>query len=82
MADAQRTSAAEGSKRANPAAEVLHQRRGLPYSRATMALGGVAIVGAVWYFTTYAKKKREASAGDVAGASAGIASPEERHPRK
>ncbi|CAA0810663.1 Unknown protein [Striga hermonthica] len=61
---------------------VLHQRRRLPYGLATMVLGGSAIVGALWYFTIYVKKKPEATALDVAKVSTGVAQPEDTRPRK
>nr|GLL16651.1 uncharacterized protein LOC109163613 [Ipomoea trifida]GMC56530.1 Transmembrane protein [Ipomoea batatas] len=61
---------------------VLHQRRQLPFSLTTIAIAGVAISGAVWYFTLYAKKKPEASAADVAKVAAGGGGPESTHPRK
>nr|GMD31547.1 Transmembrane protein [Ipomoea batatas] len=61
---------------------VLHQRRRLPFSLTTIAITGVAISGAVWYFTLYAKKKPEASAADVAKVAAGGGGPESTHPRK
>ncbi|KAG8375428.1 hypothetical protein BUALT_Bualt10G0099000 [Buddleja alternifolia] len=58
----------EEAKRA--AGGTLHQRRSLPYSPYTMALAGLAMVGAggLWYFTIYNKKKPEAT--HVAGVSA------------
>ncbi|CAL5358826.1 hypothetical protein CsSME_00048875 [Camellia sinensis var. sinensis] len=62
--------------------EVLHQRRKLPFSPYTMALGGFLIVATLGYFTLYAKKKPEASAGDVAKVATGTAKPEDTHPRK
>ncbi|KAI3468353.1 hypothetical protein Pfo_025016 [Paulownia fortunei] len=74
----------EASKRPpghNPG-EILHQRRTLPYSLVTMTLAGLGIIGGLWYFTLYTKKKPEASAGDVARVSAGVADPEDTRPRK
>ncbi|KAL0393939.1 UNVERIFIED_CONTAM: hypothetical protein Slati_4360100 [Sesamum latifolium] len=74
----------EASKRPpghNPGG-ILHQRRSLPYGPYTVTLFGVALVGAMWYFTLYAKKKPEASAVDVAKVSVGAANPEETRPRK
>lgn len=74
----------EASKRPpghNPGG-ILHQRRSLPYGLFTITLAGAAIVGGLWYFTLYAKKKPEASAIDVARVSAGVADPEDTRPRK
>ncbi|OAY64441.1 hypothetical protein ACMD2_04376 [Ananas comosus] len=45
--------------------EVLHQRRALPYSPATMAIAGFAIVGTIGYFTLYYKSKPGTSPTDV-----------------
>ncbi|KAL8521824.1 hypothetical protein ACS0TY_012114 [Phlomoides rotata] len=73
----------EASKRPpghNPGS-VLHQRRSLPFSPVTMTVMGSAIVGAIWYFTLYTKKKPEATAMDVARVSVGAAGPQETHPR-
>lgn len=61
---------------------VLHQRRGLPYNMLTVTLVGTAMAGALWYFTIYAKKKPEATAGDVARVAVGVATPEDTHPPK
>ncbi|GER36583.1 hypothetical protein STAS_12920 [Striga asiatica] len=61
---------------------VLHQRRQMPYRLATMALMGSAVIGALWYFTIYVKKKPEATALDVAKVSTGVAQPEDTRPRK
>ncbi|KAA8521703.1 hypothetical protein F0562_012376 [Nyssa sinensis] len=74
----------EASKRPpghNPGG-VLHQRRKLPFSPYTMAIGGFLIAATVGYFTLYVKKKPEASASDVAKATVGVAKPEDTHPRK
>ncbi|XP_051151373.1 uncharacterized protein LOC127265566 [Andrographis paniculata] len=79
-----RRAGVEASKRPpghNPG-EILHQRRNLPYNLYTMTLAGVAIVGGLWYFTLYTKKKPEATAGDVARVSAGVADPQDTKPRK
>ncbi|XP_052190298.1 uncharacterized protein LOC127799990 [Diospyros lotus] len=62
--------------------EVLHQRRKLPRSPTTMALGGFLIAATIGYFILYSKKKPEASAGDVAKVATGVAGPEDTHPRK
>ncbi|PIN12446.1 hypothetical protein CDL12_14943 [Handroanthus impetiginosus] len=74
----------EASKRppGHKPGEILHQRRSLPFSPLTVILVGSALVGTMWYFTLYAKKKPEASAVDVARVSTGLANPEETHPRK
>ncbi|KAI5673119.1 hypothetical protein M9H77_13483 [Catharanthus roseus] len=62
--------------------EVLHQRRRLPYSGKTVAVVGFGITAAIFYFALYAKKKPEATAGDIAKVTAGVARPQETHPRK
>ncbi|XP_010273617.1 PREDICTED: uncharacterized protein LOC104609100 [Nelumbo nucifera] len=74
----------EASKRApgQQPGGVLHQRRALPFSPMTMAAGGFLIVGAIAYFTLYAKKKPEATAVDVAKVTAGAGDPETTRPRK
>ncbi|KAL2544656.1 hypothetical protein Fot_13889 [Forsythia ovata] len=74
----------EASKRppGNNPGGVLHQRRRLPYSPFTIVLGGLAIAGAIWYFTLYTKKKPEATAREVAKVSVGAADPKDTHPRK
>ncbi|KAF9612652.1 hypothetical protein IFM89_003127 [Coptis chinensis] len=76
--------AKDGTKRApgHEAGGVLHQRRKLPYSPATMALGGFLIVAGIGYVTLYAKKKPEARARDVAKAAANAAHPKDTHPRE
>ncbi|KAL9439917.1 hypothetical protein AB3S75_018726 [Citrus x aurantiifolia] len=74
----------EGSKRPpghNPGG-ILHQRRSLPFSTTTIAITGFAIVGVIGYLTLYAKKKPEATAGDVVRVSTNVARPEDTHPRK
>ncbi|KAH7574043.1 hypothetical protein ACOSQ2_008324 [Xanthoceras sorbifolium] len=74
----------EGSRRPpghNPGG-VLHQRRNMPFSNTTMAAAGFLIVATVGYLTLYAKKKPEATAGDVAKVSTNVARPEDTHPRK
>ncbi|WOL19059.1 hypothetical protein Cni_G27856 [Canna indica] len=38
-------------------AQVLHQRRNLPYSRTKMAVGGFLFVVTIGYFTLYSKSK-------------------------
>ncbi|KAF5191864.1 transmembrane protein [Thalictrum thalictroides] len=73
----------ESSKRppgSNPGG-VLHQRRNLPFSPYTMALGGFVVIAGIGYFTLYAKKKPGASARDVAKVSANVANPDETRPR-
>nr|CAN76000.1 hypothetical protein VITISV_019164 [Vitis vinifera] len=62
--------------------EVLHQRSKLPHSPLKLAIGGLAFVAALSYFTLYTKKKPEASALDVAKVVAGVSTPEDTHPRK
>ncbi|MQM07039.1 hypothetical protein Taro_039865 [Colocasia esculenta] len=60
----------EGSKRPS-AGEVLHQRRNLPFSRATMTVAGLLIVGAIGYFTLYAKAMPGTKPSEVAKVAAG-----------
>lgn len=63
-------------------AGVLHQRGKLPICPAKLALGGVAIVMTIGYFTLYSHKKPEATALDVAKVSTGVASaPDQTRPR-
>ncbi|XP_057510561.1 uncharacterized protein LOC130792956 [Actinidia eriantha] len=62
--------------------EVLHQRRRLPYSPATMAVGGFLIAATIGYLALYAYKKPEATARDVTKVATGTARPEDTHPRK
>ncbi|WCJ30398.1 hypothetical protein M5689_011961 [Euphorbia peplus] len=74
----------QGSKRPpgqNPGG-ILHQRRKLPYSMTTITVAGIAITAAVGYMVLYAKKKPEATAGDVAKVAVGAADPKDTHPRK
>ncbi|KAM1875299.1 hypothetical protein FF1_042779 [Malus domestica] len=61
---------------------VLHQRRLVPFGPTAMAVAGFLVVGTIGYFTLYARKKPEATAGDVARVSANVASPEDTRPRK
>ncbi|PIA45864.1 hypothetical protein AQUCO_01600246v1 [Aquilegia coerulea] len=73
----------ESSKRPpgqNPGG-ILHQRRNLPFSPYTMALGGFLVIAGIGYFTLYAKKKPQVSAKDVAKVSANVAKPDEIRPR-
>ncbi|KAF5748118.1 hypothetical protein HS088_TW04G00068 [Tripterygium wilfordii] len=74
----------EGSKRppGNNPGGVLHQRRNLPFSRTTMAIGGFLITAAIGYMVLYSKKKPEASARDVAKVATNTADPKDTHPRK
>ncbi|XP_047339544.1 uncharacterized protein LOC124943021 [Impatiens glandulifera] len=60
---------------------VLHQRRKLPYSTTTMAIGGFLLTGAIFYGVLYTKKKPEADAIDVAKVATGVASPEDTRPK-
>ncbi|KAK4374125.1 hypothetical protein RND71_004802 [Anisodus tanguticus] len=39
----------------------------LPYSPGTMALGGAVVVGGIWYYMTYMKKKPQANARVATG---------------
>ncbi|KAF3635720.1 hypothetical protein FXO38_24498 [Capsicum annuum] len=41
-------------------ADVNRPWRNLPYSPGTMAVGGVVVIGGIWYYMTYMKKKPEA----------------------
>ncbi|KAK1275852.1 hypothetical protein QJS04_geneDACA003846 [Acorus gramineus] len=50
---------------------VLHQRRRLPMSPMTMAVGGFVIVATIGYFTLYAKAKPDATPSEVAKIAAG-----------
>ncbi|KAF5743368.1 hypothetical protein HS088_TW09G01436 [Tripterygium wilfordii] len=58
---------AEGSKRppGNNHGAVHHQRRNLPFSRTTMAIGGILITAAIGYMV-YSKKNAEARDRDRA----------------
>ncbi|KAE8732554.1 transmembrane 9 superfamily member 4-like [Hibiscus syriacus] len=79
-----RAAGVEASKRPpghNPGG-VLHQTRRLPVSMTTMTVGGLLITGVIAYSVLYTRKKREASALDVAKVTAGIADPSDTHPRK
>ncbi|XP_042504146.1 uncharacterized protein LOC122081198 [Macadamia integrifolia] len=62
--------------------EVLRQRRSLPYSPVKMAVAGFFIATGIAYVTLYIKKKRDATAVDVAKVTVGVAKPEDTHPRK
>ncbi|OMO90681.1 hypothetical protein COLO4_18953 [Corchorus olitorius] len=79
-----RAAGVEASKRPpghNPG-EVLHQRRKLPMNTTTMVVGGLLITAAVGYSVMYSRKKREATALDVAKVTAGVADPTDTRPRK
>ncbi|OWM72800.1 hypothetical protein CDL15_Pgr021106 [Punica granatum] len=71
-----------GTNQADAANEVLHQRRTMPKCPLKLAVGGVMFAAVIGYLTLYTKKKPEASAVDVAKVTAGIAGPENTHPRK
>ncbi|CAI9098819.1 OLC1v1035532C1 [Oldenlandia corymbosa var. corymbosa] len=66
---------------AQHSSEVLGQTRKLGVSPARMAVGGVAVIMTLAYFTLYSHKKPEASALDVARVSSGTASPQNTRPR-
>ncbi|KAH7569164.1 hypothetical protein ACOSP7_012416 [Xanthoceras sorbifolium] len=61
--------------------EVLHQRKSLGKCPVKMAMTGMAFAGIVGFFVLYSKKKPEASALDVAKVTAGVAHPDNTHPR-
>lgn len=74
----------EASKRPpghNPGG-VLHQRRSFPFGPVATTLTGILIIGTIGYFTLYAYKKPEATAGDVARVATNVADPADTHPRK
>ncbi|XP_017983204.1 PREDICTED: uncharacterized protein LOC108663468 [Theobroma cacao] len=79
-----RAAGVEASKRppGHHPGEVLHQRRKLPAPMTTMTIGGLLITAAVGYSVLYYRKKREATALDVAKVATGVADPEDTHPRK
>ncbi|XP_021757898.1 uncharacterized protein LOC110722927 [Chenopodium quinoa] len=70
----------EGSQRSpghgRGAGEVLHQRRRLPFSYATMGIAGFAITAIIGYGVLYSKKKAEVDALDVAKVATNTARPE------
>ncbi|KAG4197975.1 hypothetical protein ERO13_A05G059800v2 [Gossypium hirsutum] len=79
-----RATGLEGSKRTpgHHPGGVLHQRSKLPVSMTTMTIGGLLITAAIGYSVLYTRKKREASALDVAKVTTGIADPSDTRPRK
>ncbi|KAK1288236.1 hypothetical protein QJS10_CPB19g00709 [Acorus calamus] len=64
--DEEQTSGAERER-----GGVLHQRRRLPMSPMTMAVGGFVIVATIGYFTLYAKAKPDATPSEVAKIASG-----------
>ncbi|XP_021276307.1 uncharacterized protein LOC110410771, partial [Herrania umbratica] len=79
-----RAAGVEASKRppGHHPGEVLHQRRQLPATMTTITIGGLVVTAAVGYSVLYYRKKREATALDVAKVATGVADPEDTHPRK
>ncbi|XVE97330.1 hypothetical protein REPUB_Repub03eG0010300 [Reevesia pubescens] len=79
-----RAAGVEASKRppGHHPGEVLHQRRKLPVNMTPMLIGGLLITAAIGYSVLYSRKKREASALDVAKVATGVADPRDTHPRK
>ena len=79
-----RAAGVEASKRppGHHPGELLHQRRKLPVTMTTMIIGGLLITAAVGYSVLYSRKKREASALDVAKVATGVADPRDTRPRK
>ena len=79
-----RAAGVEASKRppGHHLGEVLHQRRKLPVATTPMIIGGILITAAVGYSVLYTRKKREASAVDVAKITTGVADPSDTRPRK
>ncbi|CAN4077102.1 unnamed protein product [Withania somnifera] len=41
--------------------EMSRSWRNMPYSPGTMAIGATVVVGGIWYYMTYMKKKPEAT---------------------
>ena len=72
----------KGPTAAQHSTEVLSQRSKLPHSPLKLAIGGLAFVAVLSYFTLYTQKKPEASALDVAKVVTGVSTPEDTHPRK
>lgn len=66
---------------AQQSTEVLHQRGKMRVCPVRAVMGGLAVAATIGYFVLYSKKKPEASALDVAKVTAGVAHPDNTHPR-
>ncbi|KAK7281525.1 hypothetical protein RIF29_09602 [Crotalaria pallida] len=73
--------AVKGHSAAQHSTEVLHQRKKMPMSPITMAIGGFAATFVMGYIVLYSKKKPEASAIDVAKVASGMSTPENTRPK-
>lgn len=56
---------------------VMNRLRSLPYSPGTIAVGGAVVVGGIWYYMMYMKKKPEDATRDATKAASGIVRPED-----